>query len=73
MRHFGEPVYEYDIGQGIQDGYRAACEIVRRDIFLEDRLFMERETGLERNDLADTRIADARTGEILVRRCQRSL
>ena len=37
LRHFGEPVYEYDMGQGIEDGYLAACEIVRRDIFLDDK------------------------------------
>jgi type I restriction enzyme R subunit len=58
VRHFGEPVYEYDIGQGIEDGYLAACEIVRRDIFLEDSPFTERETGLERDDLAG--VADRR-------------
>jgi type I restriction enzyme R subunit len=29
LRHFGEPVYEYDRGQGIEDGYLAACEIAR--------------------------------------------
>ena len=29
-RYFGEPVYEYDMSQGIEDGYLAACEIVRR-------------------------------------------
>ena len=26
-RYFGEPVYEYDMAQGIEDGYLAACEI----------------------------------------------
>ena len=51
LRHFGEPVYEYDIGQGIEDGYLAACEIVRRDIFLEGSPFAERETGLDQDDL----------------------
>ncbi len=65
VRHFGEPVYEYDIGQGIDDGYLAACEIVRRDIFLEASPFAERETGLDRDDLGGATIADARTGEIL--------
>ena len=25
------------MAQGIEDGYLAACEIVRRDIFLEER------------------------------------
>src|SRR5947209_5401061 len=33
-RHFGEPVYEYDMAQAIEDGYLAACEIVKRDIFI---------------------------------------
>jgi type I restriction enzyme R subunit len=65
IHHFGEPVYEYDIGQGIDDGYLAACEIVRRDIFLEDSPFAERETGLDKDDLAGTTIADAQTGEVL--------
>lgn len=27
IEHFGEPVYEYDMLQGIEDGYLAACEI----------------------------------------------
>jgi type I restriction enzyme, R subunit len=65
IRHFGEPVYEYDIGQGIEDGYLAACEIVRRDIFLDASPFPERETGLGQDDLWGTTIADARTGELL--------
>jgi type I restriction enzyme R subunit len=30
LRHFGEPVYEYDMSQGIDDGYLAACEIAPR-------------------------------------------
>lgn len=65
VRHFGEPVYEYEIGQGIEDGYLAACEIVRRDIFLEGSPFAERETGLEQDDLWSTTVADALTGELL--------
>ena len=65
LRHFGEPVYEYEIGQGIEDGYLAACEIVRRDIFLEGSPFAERETGLAQDDLWGSTIADARTGELL--------
>ena len=65
LRHFGEPAYEYEIGQGIEDGYLAACEIVRRDIFLEGSPFAERETGLERDDLWSASVADARTGELL--------
>jgi type I restriction enzyme R subunit len=29
LKYFGEPVYEYSIGTGQDDGYLAACEIVR--------------------------------------------
>ena len=28
LKHFGDPVYEYDMAQGIEDGYLAACEII---------------------------------------------
>ncbi len=65
VRHFGEPVYEYDIAQGIEDGYLAACEIVRRDIFLDDKPKTEQETGVERADLAGKRVTDAITGQAL--------
>ena len=65
VRHFGEPVYEYEIGQGIEDGYLAACEIVRRDIFLEGSPYAERETGLEQDDLWNSTLADAITGELV--------
>ena len=41
LRYFGEPVYEYDMSQGIEDGYLAACEILRRDIFLDQNLQRE--------------------------------
>jgi type I restriction enzyme R subunit len=56
-------VYEYDVSQGIEDGYVAACEIAREDIFLDDKSQTERETGIERDDLADKVVTDARTGE----------
>lgn len=65
IRHFGEPVYEYDMGQGIEDGYLAACEIVRRDIFLDKNIDSERETGIEQADLVEKILRDARTGEAL--------
>ncbi|MEP7378783.1 MAG: DEAD/DEAH box helicase family protein [Chloroflexota bacterium] len=65
VKHFGEPVYEYDIGQGIDDGYLAACEIVRRDIFVQEGALTERDTGLGRDDFAGAEIVDATTGEVL--------
>lgn len=65
VRYFGEPVYEYDMSQGIEDGYLAACEIVRRDIFLGDKPRSEREAGVDRTDLQGKPLRDAVTGERL--------
>ncbi|MCC6627732.1 MAG: DEAD/DEAH box helicase family protein [Chloroflexi bacterium] len=65
LRYFGEPVYEYDMSQGIEDGYLAACEVVRRDIFFERKPASERDTGLEQADLAGRTITDATTGQPL--------
>lgn len=65
LHYFGEPVYEYDMSQGIEDGYLAACEIVRLDIFLDQKPQREQETGVERADLEDKILRDAITGELL--------
>lgn len=65
LAHFGPPVYEYDLSQGIEDGYLAACEIRRRDIFLDDKARPDRETGLEQEDLQGKTLRDADTGEPL--------
>ncbi|MEN9259057.1 MAG: DEAD/DEAH box helicase family protein [Gloeomargarita sp. SRBZ-1_bins_9] len=62
IRHFGEPVYEYDIAQGIEDGYLAACEIHCIDLSLDGK----RETeGIVREDLEGKTLTDANTGERL--------
>jgi type I restriction enzyme R subunit len=63
LRHFGEPVYEYEMSQGIDDGYLAACEIVRRDIFIDDKPDSERESGIDQEDLVGRWIVDADTGQ----------
>ena len=63
IKYFGEPVYEYDIAQGIEDGYLAACEIERRDIFLDSKARSEQETGVEKSDLEGKRLTDPITGE----------
>jgi type I restriction enzyme, R subunit len=65
IKHFGEPVYEYDMAQGIEDGYLAACEIVRRDICINAKPQTERETGLEATDLEGAKLVDANTGQPL--------
>jgi type I restriction enzyme R subunit len=65
IRHFGEPVYEYDMAQGIEDGYLAACEIIRRDIFINAKPQSERKTGLKATELEGVKLVDANTGEPL--------
>lgn len=62
LAYFGAPVYEYDMAQGIEDGYLAACEIVRREVFIDDKAESERIRGLERRDLVEKLLTDARTG-----------
>lgn len=58
IRYFGEPVYEYSLGQAIEDGYLAACEIVQSEIDLD-------ETGLTIEDIMALNPMDATTGEPL--------
>ncbi len=65
VRYFGEPVYQYDIAQGIEDGYLAACEIVRRNIFLDRSINPEENTGIERGSLAGKTLVRSNTGEIV--------
>jgi type I restriction enzyme R subunit len=64
LSYCGEPVYGYDMSQGSEDGYLAACEILQRDIFLDRTLPREQETGGERTDLEDKTLGDAITVEI---------
>lgn len=63
IRHFGEPVYEYDMGQGIEDGYLAACEIQQFDLFHDSKEANERESGVSREDLSGKQLTNALTGE----------
>jgi type I restriction enzyme R subunit len=55
IRHFGEPVYEYDMAQGIEDGYLALCEIVKGRVNLD-------ETGITIDDVLARHPVDAITG-----------
>jgi len=55
IRYFGEPVYEYDMAQGIEDGYLAACEIQKGRVNIDD-------TGITLGDLFDRKPVDANTG-----------
>lgn len=56
IRYFGEPVFEYDMAQGIEDGYLPACEIIRRDINLDL-------TGISKEDIKIFGAKDAFTGQ----------
>ena len=58
LEYFGEPVYEYDMAQGIEDGYLPACEVVRRSTDLDEK-------GVTREDLEVLDVKDAVTGEPL--------
>ncbi|MGH9910221.1 MAG: DEAD/DEAH box helicase family protein, partial [Nitrososphaerales archaeon] len=58
LEYFGEPVYEYDMAQGIEDGYLPACEIIRREVNLDI-------TGIRRKDIEVLKIKDATTGKPL--------
>lgn len=61
--YFGEPVYEYDMAQGMEDGYLAACDIIQRDIFLDQKSKPEAETGINQPDLKGKKLSNALTGE----------
>ncbi|MGE0406269.1 MAG: DEAD/DEAH box helicase family protein [Candidatus Korobacteraceae bacterium] len=56
LRHFGEPVYEYDMAQGIEDGYLALCEIQVGRVNLDD-------TGITLADIMARNPTDAITGQ----------
>ena len=56
IRHFGEPVYEYEMSQGIEDGYLAACEIQKSRVNLDD-------TGITIEDIIARQPKDATTGQ----------
>ena len=59
LKYFGEPVYEYSMSQGIEDGYLPACEIIKRSTDLDNR-------GITRDDLERLGVKDAITGKPLM-------
>ncbi|WP_140418298.1 hypothetical protein, partial [Vibrio cholerae] len=42
-KYFGEPVYEYTLIQAQEDGYLAACEIVKRKASIDNATFTKEE------------------------------
>jgi type I restriction enzyme R subunit len=57
-KYFGEPAYEYDIAQAIEDGYLAACEIQKGRVNLDD-------TGISKAAIIARHPVDAITGQPL--------
>ena len=55
LRYFGEPVYGYDIAQGIEDGYLAACDIRGREVNID-------QTGITIEQILARNPTDAKTG-----------
>lgn len=55
LAYFGEPVYEYTIAQGMEDGYLAACQIRLGRVNLDD-------TGITKADILARGAIDAKTG-----------
>ena len=55
------------MSQGIEDGYLAACEIDRFDLFHDNKQVNERESGIDRDDLVGKRLTDGITGDLVPR------
>lgn len=56
LTYFGEPAYEYDIAQAIEDGYLAACQIQKGRVNLDD-------TGITKEQIIARNPIDAITGQ----------
>lgn len=56
FKYFGEPVYEYDMAQAIEDGYLAACEIRKGRVNIDN-------TGISIDEIISRNPVDAITGE----------
>ena len=59
LTYFGDPVYEYDMSQGTEDGYLPACEVIKRATDLDER-------GVTRKDIERLGAKDAITGQLLM-------
>jgi type I restriction enzyme R subunit len=56
--YFGDPVYEYTLAQAQEDGYLAACEIVKRKADIDNRVFTKQE-------ILDAKVTNIKTGQPL--------
>lgn len=58
LRYFGEPVYAYTLIEAQEDGYLAACEIVKRKASIDNTVFT-------REEILKAGVKDIRTGKPL--------
>jgi type I restriction enzyme R subunit len=58
LQYFGDPVYEYSLVQAQEDGYLAACEIVKRKADIDKRVFSKQE-------ILDAKAVNIKTGKLL--------
>jgi type I restriction enzyme R subunit len=54
LHHFGEPVYEYSLAQGIEDGYLAPCEIKQGRVSIDEKTLLKKEVLDHKAKRADT-------------------
>lgn len=58
FNYFGEPVYEYTLAEAQEDGYLAACEIVKRKADIDKKTFTKQE-------ILDAKVTNIKTGQLL--------
>ncbi|MDR0250918.1 MAG: DEAD/DEAH box helicase family protein [Burkholderiales bacterium] len=58
VRYFGDPMYEYSLAQAQEDGYLAACEIVKRKASIDSHVFT-------RDEILEAGVKDIKTGKPL--------
>lgn len=58
LKYFGQPVYEYTLIQAQEDGYLAACEIVKRKASVDGKTFI-------RSDVIAANPVNIKTGKVL--------
>ncbi len=64
-RYFGDPVYEYTLIQGIEDGYLAPPDIHTFDLYHDNHQHAERLRRITGADLKGKKVTDSATGQLV--------
>lgn len=64
-RYFGDPVYEYTLVQGIEDGYLAPPDIHTFDLYHDNQQHAERLRRITGADLKGKVVTDSATGQVV--------